>query len=373
MTHHHASLDLRLDHYRLLGDSGLRVSPLCLGTMTFGNDWGWGADEDESRRMFNAYVERGGNFIDTADLYTNGTSERFVGKFAQEVGRDRLVIATKYTNNSPELAKGDPNAAGNHRKRMMTAAEASLKRLGTDYIDLYWLHIWDFTTPTDELMRAFDDLVRQGKVLYVAISDTPAWKIAELNTYARHHALTRFIATQVEYSLALRDAEREILPMCRELGVGMLPWSPLAGGVLTGKYTEEDLRREQELLASGKVDPFDSEQRIVGLTQQKIDTGRTVKKIADQLGCSAAQVALAWLLTRDGVTSIILGARKLSQLQDNLGCLDARLTDEHLRELDEVSRTTLGFPHDFFNVPMVQSVSTGGTTHEKRTRAMAGA
>jgi len=367
------SLDFRLDHYRLLGDSGLRVSPLCLGTMTFGIDWGWGADEDESRRIFDAYVQRGGNFIDTADLYTNGTSEKFVGKFAHDFGRDRLVLATKYTNNSPDLAQGDPNAAGNHRKHMMTAVEASLKRMQTDYIDLYWLHIWDFTTPTDELMRGFDDLVRQGKVLYIAISDTPAWKIAELNTYARHHAMTRFIATQVEYSLAVRDAEREILPMCREMGLGMLPWSPLAGGVLTGKYTDEDLKREQELLASGKVDPFDSEQRILGLTAQKIATGQTVKRIADDLGRSAAQVALNWLLGRDGVTSLILGARKLSQLEDNLACLDFSLSDAHRRELDEVSRITYGFPHDFFAMPLVQQVSTGGTTHEHRARAMAGA
>ncbi len=370
--HDHHELYLRLDHYRLLGDSGLRVSPLCLGTMTFGTEWGWGADEDESRRIFDAYADRGGNFIDTADLYTEGTSERFVGEFARARGRDRFVIATKYTNNSPDLAQGDPNASGNHRKRMMHAVEASLKRLDTDYIDLYWLHIWDFTTPTDELMRAFDDLVRQGKVLYLAISDTPAWKIAELNTYARHHALTRFIATQVEYSLAKRDVEREILPMSRELGIGVLPWSPLAGGVLTGKYGEDDLKREQELLASGKADPFDTEQRILGLTQQKIETGRTVKRIADELGCSAAQVALAWLLTRDGVTSLILGARKLSQLEDNLGALDVTLSDEHRRRLDEVSRLDYGFPHDFFATPLVQRVSTGGTTHERRSRAMAG-
>lgn len=363
----------KLDHYRLLGDSGLRVSPLCLGTMTFGEDWGWGAGEHTSREMFDAYLEAGGNFLDTADVYTDGTSEQYVGRFAQDVGRDRLVLATKYTNNNPALAKGDPNASGNHRKRMMTALERSLDRLQTDYVDLFWLHIWDFTTPTDELMRAFDDLVRQGKVLYIAISDTPAWKIAELNTYARAHALTRFVCTQVEYSLAQRDVEREILPMCRELGVGLLPWSPLAGGVLTGKYTSQDLQRERELLASGEVDPFDSEQRMVGLTEQKIAIGQTVKRIADAIDRTPAQVALNWLLTRDGVTSVILGARKVSQLQDNLACLEFTLDDEHLTQLNDVSAISYGFPHDFLATSLVRGLSSGGTTRQYLSRSIAGA
>jgi aryl-alcohol dehydrogenase-like predicted oxidoreductase len=351
----------RLDHYRLLGRSGLRVSPLCLGTMTFGTDWGWGADKETSRQIFDTYVEHGGNFIDTADFYTNGTSEKLVGKFIHD-RRDAFVLATKYTL---KKRQGDPNAAGNHRKSMMTAIEASLKRLDTDYIDLYWLHIWDGTTPVDELMRAFDDLVRQGKVLYIAISDTPAWKIAQLNTYAEAHALTRFISTQVEYSLVQRDAERDILPMCRELGIGLLPWSPLGSGVLTGKYSDDDLKAERDAIAKGDANPLDSSNRIVGLTEQKLRVAEAVKDIAGQVGCSPAQVALNWLLTRNGVTSLIIGARTLEQLEDNLGCLDFTLDKEQLDQLDEVSAIELGFPHDFMASPFIQDLYTAGATIER--------
>lgn len=229
-------LPTQLDHYRLLGRSGLRVSPLCLGTMTFGTEWGWGADKYTCRAMFEKYAEQGGNFIHTANVYTDGTSERFTGELLESAfgGRARFVMATKYASNL-NLHPGDPNAGGNHRKSMVQAVEESLKRLRTDYIDLYWLHAWDFTTPVDEIMRGLDDLVRQGKVVYLAISDTPAWKAAQLNQYAEDHALTRFIAYQAEYSLATRDAERDILPMCRDLGLGLLPWSPLSGGLLSGK------------------------------------------------------------------------------------------------------------------------------------------
>jgi len=351
----------RLDRYRLLGRSGLKVSPLCLGTMTFGTAWGWGADEPESRRMFDRYAEAGGNFIDTADFYTDGQSEELTGRFIAS-DRDRFVVATKYTN---YRKRGDPNAAGNSRKSMFAAVEASLKRLNTDYIDLYWLHIWDHTTPVDELMRAFDDLVRQGKVLYLAISDTPAWKIAQLQSYAEHHGFSRFISTQVEYSLATRDVEREIVPMSLELGLGLLPWSPLAGGVLTGKYTEDDMHAERQKLASGQVDPFDSENRVLGLNEQKLAIGRKVKQIADAAGVSAAQVALQWLLTRPSVTSIILGARRLSQLDDNLACLDCTLSDEQIAELDEISATPLGFPHDFMNSPFIRQLVTAGCDVER--------
>jgi aryl-alcohol dehydrogenase-like predicted oxidoreductase len=350
-----------LSRYRLLGCSGLRVSPLCLGAMTFGTDWGWGADRDTSRRMFDLYAERGGNFIDTADLYTNGTSEKFIGEFIAR-DRERFIVGTKFTSNTPELARGNPNAAGNSRQRMMNAIEASLGRLNTDYIDLYWLHIWDHTTPVDELMRGFDDLVRAGKVRYIAISDTPAWKIAQCNLYAQQHALTRFIATQVSYSLAQRDVERDILPMCREFGIGVLPWSPLAGGVLSGKYTEADMQAEQRKIAAGDFDRFNSDNRILGLTQKKIDTGRAVKNIADAIGRSASQVALNWLLTREGVTSLIVGARTVAQLEDNLGSLGFTLGEDHLNALDEISRIELGFPHDFLRSPFVRSLVTGGTT-----------
>lgn len=358
------SLPTALDHYRLLGNTGLRVSPLCLGTMTFGDKWGWGADLDESRRQLQLYADRGGNFIDTADMYTHGQSEEFLGTLLHEDafgGRDRFVLATKYTLQHPATSKGDPNASGNHRKRMMHALEASLKRLQTDYIDLYWTHIWDGTTPVDELMRAFDDMVRQGKVLYTAISDTPAWKIAQLQTYAKDHALTRFACTQVEYSLIERTVEREIAPMCRELGVGLLPWSPLAGGILTGKYTRDDLDHEQKLLESG-VDPFNTDKRIVGLTEKKLEIADAVKQAADKVGKTPTQVALNWLLTRDFVTSIIIGARKASQVEDNLGCLDFALPPDVVEQLDRASAIDLGFPYAFMTQnPLVQNVSTGGT------------
>lgn len=348
----------RLDHYRLLGRSGLRVSPLCLGTMTFGVDWGWGADEAESRSVFERYAASGGNFIDTANFYTGGTSERLVGQFIR-ADRHRFVVGTKYTL---KTAPGDPNAAGNSRKNMMRAVEASLQRLDTDYIDLYWLHAWDFTTPVDELMRAFDDLVRQGKILYLAISDTPAWKIAQCNTFAEAHALCRFITTQVQYNLAMRDVERDIVPMSRELGLGVLPWSPLASGILTGKYTREDMAKERKLIESGNAKFFGDEQRIVGLTEQKLAIAEVAKRIAKECGQSPAQVALNWLLTRPGVTSIILGARTLKQLEDNLGCLDFTLDVEQLEQLEKISAIDLGFPHSMINGPFVRDLVTAGTT-----------
>ncbi|MEM7682385.1 MAG: aldo/keto reductase [Planctomycetota bacterium] len=354
-----------LDRYRLLGRSGLRVSPLCLGTMTFGKNWGWGSDLDQSRAVFARYAEAGGNFIDTADLYTHGESEQYLGQFLNDPafgGRDRFVLASKYTLNTPDRAKGDPNASGNHRKRMMTAVEASLKNLQTDYLDLYWLHIWDGTTPVDELMRAFDDLVRQGKVHYLAISDTPAWKVAQLNTYAEAHALSRFVATQVEYSLVERTVEREITPMCAELGLGVLPWSPLAGGVLTGKYTRADLEAQRE----GPSKPEGAE-RGAELTERKIDIVEALVAVAQEIGQSPAQVALNWLLRKPWVTSVILGARTVKQLDDNLGCLSFTLSDAHFERLEDASRITLGFPGDFIhNTPRVGVFATGGTRVDGR-------
>ncbi len=347
---------LRLDHYRLLGRSGLRVSPLCLGTMTFGTDWGWGADEDTSRAIFDAYAGRGGNFIDTANFYTKGTSERLVGAFIA-AERQRFVLATKYTLN---MSPGDPNAGGNHRKCMVQSLEASLRRLNTDYIDLYWLHVWDDTTPIDEVMRGLDDLVAAGKILYIAVSDTPAWRIAQANTLAELRGWSRFIALQVEYNLALRDAERDLLPMAVELGLGVLPWSPLASGLLSGKYGREDLetQRRAETAADGPVP------RPLTLTEKRIEIAEAVKAVAGDIGRTPAQVALAWLLTRRGVTSPILGARTLAQIEDNLGALDVALDAGALRRLDEASAITLGFPHDFIASDMVRGIVTGGTTIE---------
>ena len=220
--------------YRLLGHSGLRVSELCLGAMTFGEDWGWGSSKVQSREVLDAFFEAGGNFIDTANVYTNGTSETLLGEFLAG-NRQHAVLATKYTNAMPGT---DPNAGGNQRKNMVQSIEASLKRLRTDYVDLYWLHIWDQMTPIDEVMRAFDDLVRQGKILYAGVSDMPAWVAAQANTLAELRGWTRFVGLQIEYSLIERTVERELLPMAQSLGIGVTAWSPLAGGVLTGKYAQ---------------------------------------------------------------------------------------------------------------------------------------
>lgn len=358
----------KLDDYRLLGNSGLRVSPLCLGTMTFGTDWGWGADETASRAMFDRYAELGGNFIDTANLYTAGTSERFVGEFIKS-DRDRFVVATKFSLNhhtnplggsAPAGTRPDPNAGGNGRKNLRRAIERSLRQLQTDYIDLYWIHAWDFSAPVDEVMRGLDDLVRQGKVLHLAVSDTPAWKVAQLNQYAADHGLTRFISYQAEYSLAQRDAERDILPMCRELGLGLLPWSPLAGGVLAGKYTRAALG-EKSSNNFGWSAPADVGGRGAQLTERKLDIADAVKRVADEVGRSSSQVALAWLLSRAGVASVILGARTLAQLDDNLGCLDLRLSDAQMRTLGEASAIDLGFPHAFLRTSLPPMLSGGAS------------
>nr|WP_163500867.1 aldo/keto reductase [Halomonas socia] len=345
-----------LDTYQLLGRSGLRVSPLCLGTMTFGSDWGWGADEATSEAIFRAYAERGGNFIDTANFYTAGTSERIVGRCIAG-DRDRFVLSTKYTLN---MRPGDPNAGGNHRKSLVQAVEASLKRLGTDYIDLYWVHAWEYRTPIDEVMRALDDLVRQGKVLYVGASDFAAWKVAEANTLAELMGWSRFIGLQVEYSLARRDSERDLIPMAAELGLGVMPWSPLAGGLLTGKYTREDIERQRHASESGELSAFGGQQRLLLPSERQLSIADAVQAIAEELERTPAQVALGWLLTRPAVASPIMGARHLAQLEDNLGALHVPFSDDQLVRLDRLSQVDLGFPHDFITSPFVNDNVTGG-------------
>ncbi len=335
--------------YKLLGKCGLRVSELCLGTMTFGTDWGWGSSKEESRKVYDAFLEAGGNFIDTANVYTAGTSEQFLGEFMAG-HRNRIVLATKYTNAAPS---NDPNAAFNHRKSMMQAVEASLKRLKTDYIDLYWLHIWDLITPIEEVMRAFDDLVRQGKILYAGVSDMPAWIIAKANTLAELRGWTSFVGLQIEYSLIERTPERELLPMAAALGVGVTAWSPLAGGVLTGKQLE----------AGGAKDSRQSDasmQQFMKSNARKESVTREVLAVAREIGHSPAQVALAWLRQRPEPVIPIIGARKLAQVKDNLACVDVKLAPAHIERLDAVSRIEMGFPHDFFTMDMVRSLSSGG-------------
>jgi aryl-alcohol dehydrogenase-like predicted oxidoreductase len=350
----------KLDQYRLLGRSGLRVSPLALGTMTFGEDWGWGAHADEARRIFDTYLDRGGNFIDTASNYTNGSSESLLGSFA-EGRRERLVIATKYTLLT---RPGDPNSSGNHRKNMLQSVETSLRRLRTDYIDLLYLHIWEGRTPVEEILRGFDDLVRAGKVLYVGISDTPAWQVSRMQAIADLRGWEPLVALQIEYSLVQRTVERELIPMARELGLGVIPWSPLAGGVLTGKYSRRDLEdsatgtpsgtRKQVALAHGM------------LTERALDIAGAVKSIAAESGHTPAQIALAWALANPAVTAPIIGARTLAQLEENLGALSVRLPDAAIEQLQRVSAIELGFPHELLGLELVRQVVSGGLEIERR-------
>ncbi|CAO5038944.1 putative aldo/keto reductase [Microcystis aeruginosa NIES-3806] len=332
--------------YKLLGNSGLRVSELCLGTMTFGEDWGWGSDKEESRAVFQAFAEAGGNFLDTANFYTNGTSETLVGEFVKG-DREKWVIATKYSLNT---RPGDVNACGNHRKNLFQAVEASLKRLGTDYIDLLWLHIWDSLTPIEEVMRAFDDLVRMGKVLYIGISDSPAWIVSQANTLATLRGWTPFIGLQIEYSLKERTPERELLPMAKALNIGVTAWSPLGGGVLTGKYNQPNP-------VDGRLSMTDQPFQIL---DRDLKIAETVLEIAREIGKSPAQVALNWLRNRPNSVIPIIGARKLSQLQDNLACVDFNLTGEHLQRLDNISAISLGFPHELLASQFVRDILLGG-------------
>jgi len=338
--------------YRLLGKSGLRVSEAALGTMTFGDELGWGSPKAEAQRVYETYRETGGNFIDTANFYTGGTSEKFVGEFIQG-HRDSVVLATKYSLTAPG---GDPNAAGNHRKNMMQALEASLKRLQTDYIDLYWVHIWDGITPVEEVMRGLDDMVRQGKVLYVGISDAPAWWVAQANTMAELRGWTQFTGLQIEYSLMERTVERELTPMAKALNVGVVAWSPLAGGVLTGKYHGEGKADGGRMSNEGMRNLLPEEQRAAPIIS-------AVKSVSEQVDRSMAQVALAWLRHRTVPVIPIMGARKVSQLQDNLAGLDLELSAEQLKSLDAASRIEFGFPQSIYEREMVRSIRYGGTWH----------
>ena len=332
--------------YKLLGNSGLRVSELCLGTMTFGEDWGWGSDKEESRAVFQAFAEAGGNFLDTANIYTNGTSETLVGEFVKG-DREKWVIATKYSLNT---RPGDVNACGNHRKNLFQAVEASLKRVGTDYIDLLWLHIWDSLTHMEEVMRAFDDLVRMGKVIYIGISDSPAWIVSQANNLATLRGCTPFIGLQIVYSIKERTPDRELWPMSKALNIGVTAWSPLGGGVLTGKYNQPHPVDGRLSMTDQPFQIFDRDLKIA----------ETVLEIAREIGKSPAQVALNWLRNRPNPIIPIIGARKLSQLQDNLACVDFNLTGEQLQRLDNISAISLGFPHELLASQFVRDILLGG-------------
>lgn len=330
-------------NYKLLGRSGLKVSELCLGTMGFGTEAGWGADKETSFAIMDTFANAGGNFIDTANVYKLGTSEKTIGEYVSNHDRDYFVLATKYTLLDN---KTNPNASGNNRKNMMRSVEESLKRLQTDFIDVLYLHIWDNITPIDEVLRGLDDLIRQGKVNYAAISDTPAWVVAKGNTLAELMGWSQLIALQVEYSLLQRTPERELIPMAKHFGMTVTPWAPLAGGALTGKY----LRGEQ-----GRIKPESKR-----LDDNSVIITKKVIEIADELGVSPGNVALAWT-RQQGFSSIpIVGATKVSQLEENLKVTDVVLTDAHLKALDEVSAIPLGFPGDFFNEDAVKTNSFGG-------------
>jgi aryl-alcohol dehydrogenase-like predicted oxidoreductase len=313
--------------------------------MTFGEEWGFGSNEEESRNIFREYLDAGGNFIDTANYYTNGTSERLLGELTTGI-RDQLVLATKFSLN---MRTGDPNAGGNHRKCIVQSLEASLKRLKTDYIDLYWLHIWDSQTPIEEVLRALDDLVAAGKVLYLGISDTPAWRVSQANTIAELRGWTAFIALQILYNLIDRTVERDLMPMARAFGIGVTPWSPLAAGLLSGKYGPTGASDTKRQIALEKLSPANL--AIVA----------EVERIAREIGRTTAQVALAWLLRQPGVVSPIIGARTVSQLRENLSSMSCVLTPDHEQQLNAVSRVDLGFPHEFLTAPKMLERLNGGT------------
>lgn len=345
--------------YKILGKSGLRVSELCLGTMTFGKDWAEflrGASKEESKEIFDLFVQAGGNFIDTANNYQNGSSERYVGEFISNE-REKFVLATKYTLTTN---LNDPNASGNHRKNLFQSVNASLKRLNTEYIDLLWVHAWDYMTPIEELMRSLDDVIRSGKVLYVGISDAPAWVVARANTTAELQGWSPFIGIQIMYNLVERTPERELLPMSRELDIGVTAWSPLGGGVLSGKYNEQIAEQDKD--QEKRFDPKNPLSAVF-VNQRNLSIAKEVQAIAKEIGKTPSQVALSWLRHRKdrGVIITILGARTLAQMKDNLGSLEVQLSPEQLQRLDETSKIELGFPHDFLSSDMVKLLLYGNT------------
>jgi aryl-alcohol dehydrogenase-like predicted oxidoreductase len=312
--------------------------------MTFGTEWGWGADKAESKLIFDVYADKGGNFVDTANRYTEGTSERWLGEFVNS-DRHHFVVATKYTLRD---RLGDPNFAGSHRKNMMRSVEESLRRLDTDFIDLFWVHAWDPHTPTEEVLRGLDDLVRSGKVLHIGVSDTPAWVVSQSNAIAELRGWTSFVGLQIEYSLLQRTPERELLPMAKSHRMAVTPWGALGGGVLTGKY----LRGEEGRVVASSARRSERANKIAA----------KVVKIADKMGVMPAQVALNWVRHRDPDLNCIplVGARTATQLQESLGCLDFVLPEKYVKELDAASEIAMGFPHEFLASDNVRELVYGG-------------
>ena len=342
---------MSLTDFRTLGRSGLVVSPLALGTMTFGTPR-WGSADDVSESIFQAYVEAGGNFIDTADVYAKGRSEELVGGYVASRGlRDQLVLATKFGFNTQP---GNPHAGGNGRKHIHQALEGSLRRLGTDYIDLYWLHVWDMVTPVEEVLQTLGDLVRAGKIRYFGFSDMPAWYATKAATLAQAHGVPGPIAMQMEYSLVARTLETEHVPAARECGLGIVPWSPLAAGFLAGKYERAGTGATGEGRLSGP-NPFGNT-KFNDRNWQVLDV---LRQVATEAGQPLAQVALAWALARPGISSLIVGASKLAQLRDNLAALNVSLTPEQLRTLNAGSVSDPAFPEGFFSAGLQRGIFGG--------------
>ncbi|HEY9663027.1 MAG TPA: aldo/keto reductase [Allocoleopsis sp.] len=344
---------MNLRDYRTLGKSGLRVSPLTLGTMTFGEDWGWGTDPATAETMISTYLEQGGNIIDTANVYTKGHSEKIIGDYLRkaDIRRDAVVLSTKFFCN---LYPGNPNAGGTSRKAIIESLEDSLRRLQTDYVDIYWMHAFDPHTPIEETMSALNDLVTSGKVRYIAVSDTPAWKIAQAQTIAQFRGWSAFIGLQIEYSLLERTVEGELIPMAQELGLGVMPWSPLKEGILSGKYTRANRGQKQ----SGR------DQRIsLELPEETYKIIDRLTELAKEKESSPASIALAWVISRPGVTSTLVGARTIEQLVQNLGALSVSLTHEEIASLDVLSEPTFSFPISFLRNGVLNLAQAGTTVN----------
>ncbi len=346
---------MSLDQYYTLGKSGLRVSRLALGTMTFGSEWGWGADKESAQKLFDHYVEAGGNFVDTADLYTNGTSEKWLGEFVKARGlRDKVVIATKFSYNAEP---SNPNAGGNGRKNILRAVEGSLKRLDTDYIDLYFLHTWDTLTRPEEVMRTLDDLVKAGKIRHIGLSDVPAWYASRAQTLAEWRGYEPISALQMEYSLIERNLENEFVDLGQETGMGIMVWSPLASGLLSGKYqpSQDKIEGEGRLAAMAGTD----NPAFNKFTERNWKIVATLEEVANEIGQSMASVAINWVANQPSVSSVILGATKLSQLEQNTVALDFDIPRELMQKLNEASQPEVNFPYSFFT-PGMQAMLTGG-------------
>ncbi len=333
---------MNLSSYVTLGRSGLRVSPLCLGTMTFGTQWGWGSDERTSSSILTDYLELGGNFLDTANIYTKGHSEKFIGDFLRSdnspTSRQRVVLATKFMGN---LFPGDPNGGGGGRKSILAACEESLRRLRTDYIDLYWAHFLDPHTPIEETLRAMDDLVRSGKVRYLGLSDHPAWVCAHAQHVLAELQAQPLVGLQIEYSLAQRSVEAELIPMAEHFGLGVTPWSPLKSGVLSGKFRRNRMPEGETRISEGNKH----------LSEKNLDIVETLVELAEaRQNCTPAQIAISWLLKQPSVASVIIGARTREQLEENLGATGIDLTEDEMQRLANVSQVQHPFPHDFLKM-----------------------